>query len=59
MIKAPLPVKDRVRLAEFSLLMGVLGVDPADYYFLSREAHGGFRTDVEAIRSGQAERGAQ
>ncbi len=50
MTRRSLQIKERMRLAEFSLLMSVLGIDPRDYQFISREAQTSYRTDVEAIR---------
>lgn len=44
-------VNERIRLTEFSLLAAVLGLDPADYGFVSREAQRGYHTDIEAIRT--------
>jgi hypothetical protein len=51
MTNGAVKMKDRIRLAEFSLLLAVLNVDPEDYLFLSREPQPGHNTDVEAIRS--------
>jgi hypothetical protein len=50
MSKGTLQIKERMRLAEFSLLMSVLGIDPRDYQFISREAQRSCSTDIEAIR---------
>jgi len=44
-------VNERIRLTEFSLLAAVLGLDPADYGFISREAQRSYHTDIEAIRT--------
>lgn len=57
MTMSALQIKERMRLAEFSLLMSVLGIDPQDYQFVSREALGGYRTDIEAIRREPGTRG--
>jgi hypothetical protein len=50
-------INERIRLAEFSLLSAVLGLDPADYGFISREAQRGYHTDFEAIRTETARSG--
>ena len=44
-------VNERIRLTEFSLLLASLGIDPAEFAFISHEAQGGYHTDVEAIRT--------
>ncbi|MFH2055925.1 MAG: type VI secretion system baseplate subunit TssG [bacterium] len=44
-------VNERIRLTEFSLLAAVLGLDPADYGFVSREAQRSYYADIEAIRT--------
>lgn len=51
MSNGDLQIPQPIRLAEFSLLMAVLGIDPDDYYYVSREAQRSSRTDVEAIRT--------
>lgn len=42
---------ERIRLTEFSLLLASLGIDPAEFAFISHEAQGGYQSDVEAIRT--------
>ena len=50
-----LQISGRIRLAEFSLLMAVLGRDPSEFTFLSQEAQGGHATDIATIRRRDAE----
>jgi hypothetical protein len=49
--KREIILSERIRLAEFSLLSAVLGLDPRDYNFVSREAQASHATDIEAIRT--------
>jgi hypothetical protein len=44
-------VNERIRLAEFSLLLASLGIAPSEFAFISHEAQGGYQTDIEAIRT--------
>lgn len=44
-------VRERTRLAEFSLLLTTLGIEASEYYFVSLEQHGNFFTDIETIRT--------
>lgn len=44
-------IRERTRLAEFSLLLTTLGIEASEYYFVSLEQHGNFFTDIETIRT--------
>ncbi len=44
-------INEHIRLTEFSLLLASLGIDAAEFAFISHEAQGGFVTDIEAIRT--------
>jgi hypothetical protein len=44
-------INERIRLSEFSLLVASLGIDMGEFAFISHEAHGGYHTDIEAIRN--------
>lgn len=45
------PVRKKIRLSEFSLLLAKLDIKAQEYYFLSMEEHGNYHTDIESIRT--------
>ncbi len=44
-------IRERTRLSEFSLLLHTLGIEATEFWFVSLEAHGGFFSDIETIRT--------
>jgi hypothetical protein len=45
-VSGEMRMRRRIRLAEMSLLLAVLGIEPSEYTFVSREAQSGYLSDI-------------